>query len=183
MLLLYDSYCLKKQIENLNLANLQLQNNLELVNSKCVEISTSINFLVDKQAVDTSSNVLVNLVPSLNVGGFYSLGAVLAVTLFFGSSGWFVGKFLYLSYLTNSSYIVSFKTFQYAVAYSSFTITTNKYSIFSNIIFTNQPIAGHSIKLVGHPNYIPLSNFLNKLMTVADPSTASLIISNTPIIL
>jgi len=183
ILLLYDSYCLKKQIENLNLANLQLQTDLGLINSKCVEISESINCLTQKNVLSDSTKFLVDFVPSLSTEGFYSLGAILVVTFIAGGSGWIAGKFLYSSYITKSSYFIFFKTLAYTSSYSQFIITTKKHYISSTIIFSTPPVTGHLIKPVAeaHAHYIPLADFLNKLVLNTDSTIASEILLNTPI--
>ena len=171
---LYDRFLLQKQIKNLYLINNQLHSNIEILNQKCSQLEMS---LVSFKTANSDSNILntfgINNLSNLELN-LSSIGIILVVTVIAGTSGWFVGKFFYSSFLFKYYPVVFFKSTFLQVAYAEIPVVLlNKYDLKTEVDFFTH-LTEHSIKKCTETKYTPLVEYLSELLQT-DMSTAQFV--------
>lgn len=165
---LFNNYLLRKEIEYLNLSNIQLQTNLDLINSKYSHLDTSFNLFKMSQMSNISNTSLSTNLVNLNIT---SLVVFLSFTFVAAGSGWFVGKFLYSSLLFKFPPIVLANSFWLKLCFNDLESTFKKHTIFSKINFTHHIDSTHLIKKIDSSKVFPLEEFLSKIVVESDAST------------
>ena len=168
-ILFYDRYVLQKQLNNLCITNVQLQNTLESLNAKCVQLDLSLNNVLqpEKKVLNLSKIFFSENVPHLDVNSVLCLMATVFVVCFVTSCSY------HLCVDNNFLNTIAGKLFIDNNSNNLCHLTLNNinYDILTKIDF-KESVVSHFIKRSDQSEFCYLS--LDNFISLAEKSTSSI---------